>query len=250
MPFAIVWWDYFNFEQNWPHGESFDFRSLMSVSSFSALIHLVGFFARAGFVFALVSGICAFSFCFSLFVGCLFVAFWIRIRLLGRYFPFPMLNRSSRKCLARKGFSSVVFVTISFRASWRGHLWKVSRGLFVVALLISQCVEPTMSNDTTGRQVKIKMDGIPLFQIFSESYPSRPLFDIYSPCLGFPGEGPTGAFSFISANVSSCPKYRDHIASFSAYDSNGVAAMFLQESRVPKSSAVSLLKSLILQGWI
>ena len=136
------------------------------MSSFSALIHLVGFFVRAGFVFALVSGICAFSFCFSLFVGCLFVAFWIRIRLLGRYFPFPMLNRSSRKCLAHRGFSTAVFVTISFRASWRGHLWKVSRGLFVMALLISQCVEPTMSNDTTGRQVKIKTDGIPLFQFF------------------------------------------------------------------------------------
>ena len=119
-----------------------------------------------------------------------------------------------------------------------------------MALLIPQRVGPTISNDTTGRQVKIKMDGVPLFRMFSESYPSRPLFDTYSPCLGFPGEGPPGAFSFISANVSSCPKYRDHIASFSAYDSNGVAAMFLQESRVPKSSAVSLLKSLILQGWI
>ena len=66
-----------------------------------------------------------------------------------------------------------------------------------MALLISQCVEPTMSNDTTGRQVKIKMDGVPLFQIFSESYPSRPLFDIYSPCLGFPWEGPTGELSVI-----------------------------------------------------
>ena len=176
MPFAIVWWDYFNFEQNWPHGESFDFRSLMFMSSFSALIHLVGFFARAGFVFALVSGICAFSLCFSLFVGCLFVAFWIRIRLLGRYFPFPMLNRSSRKCLAHRGFSTAVFVTISFRASWRGHLWKVSRGLFVMALLISQCVEPTMSNDTTGRQVKIKTDGIPLFQFFFGILPFSPTF--------------------------------------------------------------------------
>ena len=146
------------------------------MSSFSALIHLVGFFARAGFVFALVSGICAFSFCFSLFVGCLFVAFWIRIRLLGRYFPFPMLNRSSRKCLAHRGFSTAVFVTISFRASWRGHLWKVSRGLFVMALLIPQRVGPTMSNDTTGRQVKIKMDGIPLFQIFFGILPFSPTF--------------------------------------------------------------------------
>lgn len=62
MPFAIVWWDYFNFEQNWPHGESFDFRSLMSMSSFSALIHLVGFFARVGSVFALVFFL-FFSFC-------------------------------------------------------------------------------------------------------------------------------------------------------------------------------------------
>lgn len=67
MPFAVVWWDCFNFEQNWPRGVSFDFRSLIFMSSFSALIHLVGFFARAGFVFALVSGISAFSFCFSLF---------------------------------------------------------------------------------------------------------------------------------------------------------------------------------------
>ena len=247
MLFAIVWWDYFNFEQNWPHGESFDFRSLMFMSSFSALIHLVGFFARAGFVFALVSGMCAFSFCFSLFVGCLFVAFWIRIRLLGRYFPFPMLNRSSRKCLAHKGFSTAVFVTISFRASWRGHLWKVSRGLFVMALLISQCVEPTMSNDTTGRQVKIKRDGIPLFQIFSESYPSRPLFDIYSPCLGFPGEGPTGAFSFISANVSSCPKYKDHIASFSRFQRSCSDVL----ARISCAEVFCCVPAeIFLQGWI
>ena len=144
-----------------------------------------------------------------------------------------------------QGLSSVVFVTISFRASWRGHLWKVSRGLFVMALLIPQCVGPTMSHDTTGRQVKIKMDGVPLFRMFSESYPSRPLFNIYSPCLGFPGEGPTGAFSFISANVSSCPKHRDHIASFSAYDSNGVAAMFLQESRVPTEESCCVLAEII-----
>ena len=62
VPFALVWWDCFNLAQNWPRGVSFDFRSLMFVSSFSALIHLVGFFARVGSVFALVFFL-FFSFC-------------------------------------------------------------------------------------------------------------------------------------------------------------------------------------------
>ena len=245
-----IWFYFLSYSFLWTCGAHVDQDFLTSKSSFIPLINIFAGFARAGYVFALVPGICAIRIKVAVLTWLLFLVVWLRLSLCSSQFPCHILKRSSRKILARLGVSTSGFVSRQLKLTLRGHLWNLSRGCFLMALLISQHCEPTMSQDISGRQVRHKEQ---LFS-FTHCFFSVPFIlnfpiDLYSPCLGFPGEGPSKSFSFISANVSSCPKYKNHIASFPSYDKDGIAAILLQESRIPKSSAGSLQKCFSHSGF-
>ena len=74
------------------------------------------------------------------------------------------------------------------------------------------------------------------------------LFDIFSPCLGYPGEGP---FNILSINVTSCPKHWQDLVDIQTFLNlaDPIAAVCLQESRIPPSKVKSLQTTFSDHGW-
>ena len=88
-----------------------------------------------------------------------------------------------------------------------------------------------------------------LCYLFSSSFfPHLVLFSPFSPCLGFPGEGP---FSVASTNVTSLPKNRYSILSLGQYlvTESPVEVICMQETRIPTYEMSSLQADCQEAGW-
>ena len=84
--------------------------------------------------------------------------------------------------------------------------------------------------------------------ILSRTSPDPVLWDVFVPCKGFKGEGP---LTLVSANVTSCVKHFERIATFDAHVSTegGASCIFLQESRIPLSKVSNMTRRFEKKGW-
>ena len=70
---------------------------------------------------------------------------------------------------------------------------------------------------------------------------------LFSPCLGYPGEGPK--LGFVTINTTSCSKHRYDLIALPSCDSNPVQIVFMQETRLSAKGCAELTPFLKREGW-
>ena len=118
---------------------------------------------------------------------------------------------------------------------------------------VGMLLRPSVHSDPLGGRLSASEDlnlcSIPL-PLQVPILTSAPLwvFYLFSPCLGYPGEGPK--LGFVSVNTTSCCKHKNDLVALSALpDGNPVHIVFMQETRISASGRSNLVPFLKREGW-
>ena len=71
--------------------------------------------------------------------------------------------------------------------------------------------------------------------------------DIFSPCLGYPGEGPK--LGFVTINATSASRHRNDLVALSTRQSDSVQIVFVQETRLSAKDRADFIPFLRQEGW-
>ena len=133
------------------------------------------------------------------------------------------------------------------------HLYSAvlcSSSLFLATsdVLGRRSVQPLVLIPCTKARFSLLLLRIFGFPPQSVPIPSLFIFDVFSPCLGFPGEGP---FTIASVNVTSLPKNKLTACSLSNYIStpSPVRVVCMQETRIPTHEVSNLESDCRDTGW-